>query len=276
MEDFKKVARNDYFRETRDLEYFRIPLAAAQSLGSTWSALQYISLTLGQQPDSEVGLHKATRLLPEDPQRLHFYTWVPQQPLLGPPWAPLKPWEARATFKQCSHFQQGGATATQLSRVNVTALRGKTSSTEVFQLHSGRGRSPQCKNNSSAPRVFLVIGSPGTPQSHTTQQPHMGKKNPRWGGWLTPGGWEGTANWAESKLYRFLSGGGVSFPGGLGLVGFCGPILGQTQGLVGFFFLALVLAWSQVKDRVFFPCPLNPIDCLSYHRKLPSRRSETP
>lgn len=35
MEDFKKVARNDYFRETRDLEYFRIPLAAAQSLGST-------------------------------------------------------------------------------------------------------------------------------------------------------------------------------------------------------------------------------------------------
>lgn len=130
----------------------------------------------GQQPDSEVGLHKATRILPEDPQRLHFYTWVPQQPLLGPPWAPLKPREARATSKQCSHFQQGGATATQLSRVNVTALQGKTSSTEVFQLHSGRGRFPQCKNNSSAPRGILVIGSPGTPQSHTTQQTSHGKE----------------------------------------------------------------------------------------------------
>jgi hypothetical protein len=52
---------------------------------------------------------------------------------------------------------------------------------------------------------------------------------------------------------------------------FCGLILRQTQGLVVLFFLALVLAWGQVKIRVFFSWPLDPIDCLSYHRNLHSR-----
>lgn len=284
MEDCKEVERNDCFREARDLEYFRIPFAAAQSLGSTWSALQYISLPLtdllGQQPTqrplllqngqtTKLAAHQATRLLPEDPQRLHFYTWGPQQPPLGPPWAPQwgtsKPWETQATSKQCNHFRQGGATATQLSRVlnrSVTAplWKGKVP--------------PQCKYNSSAPRGILVIGSSGIPQSHTIQQTSHGKEKSQEGGWLQVGEKEQQTEEKADFIGFFL--GRDELSRRLGIGGILWPDLGANSGISGILFLGPGLAWSQVKDKMFFPCPLDPIDCLSYHRKLPTRWSENP
>lgn len=50
---------------------------------------------------------------------------------------------------------------------------------------------------------------------------------------------EAAENWAEHMVYiRFLGGQGC-FQGGWRVEGLCGLILGQAQGLVGFFFFSL-------------------------------------
>lgn len=87
-------------------------------------------------------------------------------------------------------------------------------------------------------KVFWHSGTKQYNKVTLHNKPHtrhlLGGKNP--GGWLLLLRREATENWAEHMVYIGFLGGQGCFQRGWRVEGLCGLILGQAQGLVGFFF----------------------------------------
>lgn len=156
--------------------------------------------------------------------------------------------------------------------LSVAALRGKAFPMQALHLRSSRGGGEGFQSRGVRTLLLLqeVSWSPNTTKSQYNK-PHAEvywKREKRYRKVAAEGSAvEQNAGFIQGFLGRQAGRQGLwSFPGWLGisgilctdlwqtqgLVGLCGLIFGQSQGLVSFFFLPLVLGLGQVGIRMFF------------------------